>query len=75
MNGKFIKNKSKSSYNSSLLTSGSICGVKLETGSKMMLDGKHEVTVISQRLFCNFTIVKMGSKEFEVNTKRLKEKE
>lgn len=65
----------KNNYNTSLLTNGGLCGKKLESGSKMMLDGKYEVTVISQKLFCNFTIVKMGSKEFEVNTKRLKEKE
>ena len=72
MNGKFIKNKSKANYQSSLLTGGSICGVKIEAGTKMMLDGKWEVTVKSQGIFKKFSIVQMGSKEFEVVTDRLK---
>lgn len=62
-------------YKTSLLTSGGVCGKTLEKDLVVLLDGKYEVTVKSQRLFANYTMVKMGSKEFEVSTKRLVEKE
>lgn len=63
------------SYTSSLVSAGGVCGKKLEIGSVVLLDGKHEVTVKSQGFLRAFTIVQMGSKTFEVDTDRLAEKD
>ena len=66
--------KVKTNYKSSLSSGDGIVGKKLEAGKLMLLDDKWIVTVVSQKLLNNFTIVKTKTKEFEVSTRRLSEK-
>ena len=71
---KLIQNKSKGYLSGSIISSGGITGKSLEIGSIMLLDGKYEVAVKSQRVLKHFTTVSYNEKIIEVRTERLTEK-
>lgn len=69
-NPKYLRNKPKG-FGNNISDGTGISGTRLESGSKMDLNGK-EVIVVSQRILKNFTTVSDGEKEFEVGTDKLK---